>query len=425
MLNRVLLVDDSRSARFALRKLLERSGLQVDVAESAEQALGYLDSHHPDLIFMDHFMPGMDGFEAARVIKSRPDKSGIPIVMCSSREGEGYAQEARENGAIDILPKPATPGAVTELLDNIARRIEQQQELAAETEIVQANETGPAEQRDTEMLQKEIAIESKQPLPSQKPMLPTLDDVVVPVDRIREIAVDSASQAVRQYSEQRIQELLESKVPQLREMVLSNFDKVAKLILQDSLGKELEKLKEQLKAEQPPVVQEAGGMAESDVNILVQAQIQQLYEKVQREVNEQLAEIYSSIGELKSNQHMKKIAPELMEDILARSRDTALEQTNDVLLQASEIAQKTAVQTAREVSAETAEQLREQLESKQAKALESSIEALRQESYQSAWKEAEQLTNQLKGKLGKLYLISGLSMAAAVLSLLGVIFLMR
>lgn len=423
MLNRVLLVDDSRSARFALRKLLERSGLQVDVAESAEQALGYLDSHHPDLIFMDHFMPGMDGFEAARVIKSRPDKSGIPIVMCSSREGEGYAQEARENGAIDILPKPATPGAVTELLDNIARRIEQQQELPSETEVVVAEETGQTDEREPKMLQKEI--ESKQPLPSQNPTLPTLDDVVVPVDRIREIAADSASQAVKQYSEQRIQELLESKVPQLREMVLSNFDKVAKLILQDSLGKELEKLKEQLKAEQASAVQDAGGMAESEVDILVQAQIQQLYEKVQREVNEQVAEIYSSIGELKSNQHMKKIAPELMEDILARSRDTALEQTNDVLLQASEIAQKAAGQTAREVGAETAEQLREQLEAKQAKALASSIEALRQENSQSAWKETEQLANQLKGKIGKLYLISGLSMAVAVLSLLGVVFLMR
>ena len=50
MLTHALLVDDSKSARFALRKLLERNGLRVDIAENAEQALDYLNDNRPDVI---------------------------------------------------------------------------------------------------------------------------------------------------------------------------------------------------------------------------------------------------------------------------------------------------------------------------------------------------------------------------------------
>ena len=56
-----LIVDDSRSARVVLKRVLETHELNVDTAESAEDALDYLTDHRPDVIFMDHLMPGMDG----------------------------------------------------------------------------------------------------------------------------------------------------------------------------------------------------------------------------------------------------------------------------------------------------------------------------------------------------------------------------
>lgn len=402
MLNRVLLVDDSKSARFALRKLLERTGLQVDVAESGEQALGYLESNHPDLIFMDHFMPGMDGFEAARAIKNRPDKSGIPIIMCTSKEGESYEREARDNGAVDILPKPATPSALSEVLDKLMSSIEKQKAQMQEQKQPVSEESA-------------VQLSEDQPEPAEHPAVPTLDDVVVPVEKVRRIASESATAVVDQYLEQRLTEMLDAKVPQLRESVLSNFDKVAKLMLEESVAKEVAKAQQEMQASVPPPapVEMTPRLSEETVASLINAQIQQLYEKMQREMNEQLAEIYSSIGELKSNQHLTKVAPELMEDILMRARDSATEQANETLLQVSEIAQRTAKQSADEVSQKASSELNERMDNKLAKALEAGLETARQEAAESAWKKIEEANHQVKTKIGKLYLMCGLSLIVA------------
>lgn len=77
-----LVVDDSKSARFSLKKLLQQQGIKTDFAESAGDALNYLSTNTPDIIFMDHLMPGMDGFEATKAIKSNPDTRDIPVIMC-------------------------------------------------------------------------------------------------------------------------------------------------------------------------------------------------------------------------------------------------------------------------------------------------------------------------------------------------------
>ena len=63
---RALIVDDSTTAQYRLKKMLRRYPLDIDVADSGEAALRYLAHHVPDVIFMDHTMPGMDGFSACR-----------------------------------------------------------------------------------------------------------------------------------------------------------------------------------------------------------------------------------------------------------------------------------------------------------------------------------------------------------------------
>lgn len=104
--NRALVVDDSKLARITLKKKLEQRGLLVDLAESAQQALDYLKEQQPDIIFMDYMMPGIDGFSATTKIKTDPEVSHIPVVMCSGKDGEGYREEARAIGAMDVLSKP-------------------------------------------------------------------------------------------------------------------------------------------------------------------------------------------------------------------------------------------------------------------------------------------------------------------------------
>ncbi|MAL98677.1 response regulator [Hydrocarboniclastica marina] len=102
-----LLVDDSKVARFALSKLLENRDMQVNMAGSAEEALDYLNSNErPDVIFMDHLMPGMNGVEATKAIKRNPDTASIPVVMCTSKKSDDFTAEAKNYGVYHILNKP-------------------------------------------------------------------------------------------------------------------------------------------------------------------------------------------------------------------------------------------------------------------------------------------------------------------------------
>ena len=114
-----LIVDDSKSARVVLKRMLEAHELDVDTAESAESALDYLNAHRPDVIFMDHLMPGMDGFEAVTAIKNNPDTATIPIMMYTSQKGELYVGQARALGAVGVLPKQVEPVEVSKVLESL------------------------------------------------------------------------------------------------------------------------------------------------------------------------------------------------------------------------------------------------------------------------------------------------------------------
>ena len=113
---RALIVDDSRSARVILSRMLEQHDMTVDTAESAEQALEYLQRNRPDVIFMDHLMPGMDGFQAVQTIKADPLTATIPLMMYTSQEGELYVSQARALGAVGVLPKTVRPVDVSRIL---------------------------------------------------------------------------------------------------------------------------------------------------------------------------------------------------------------------------------------------------------------------------------------------------------------------
>ena len=106
---RALIVDDSKSARFALKRMLKELSLEVDTVESAADAIEYLQEHLPDVIFMDHMMPGMDGFEAVKRIKNNPQTAVIPIMMYTSKGGDVYLSQARALGAVGIIRKTIAP----------------------------------------------------------------------------------------------------------------------------------------------------------------------------------------------------------------------------------------------------------------------------------------------------------------------------
>src|SRR6516165_1766455 len=113
---RALIVDDSKSARLFLARVLEKYDIDVDSAESAEAAIDYLSSNRPDVIFMDHLMTCMDGLQAVRAIKNDPRTATIPIMMYTSQEGEVYLGQARALGALGVLPKQIKPADVSKVL---------------------------------------------------------------------------------------------------------------------------------------------------------------------------------------------------------------------------------------------------------------------------------------------------------------------
>jgi CheY-like chemotaxis protein len=79
-------------------------------------ALEYLKLQRPDVIFMDHMMPGMDGFQALEAIKANPATATIPVMMYTSQEGELYVGQARALGAFGVLPKDLKPIEVNRVL---------------------------------------------------------------------------------------------------------------------------------------------------------------------------------------------------------------------------------------------------------------------------------------------------------------------
>lgn len=102
---RALIVDDSRTACAILARKLSNFGVESDRCFEGSAALEFLTSNTPDVIFMDHNMPGMDGLEVLKLIKENPDTQDIPVLMYTSNQDADYVEQAKAIGAVDVLPK--------------------------------------------------------------------------------------------------------------------------------------------------------------------------------------------------------------------------------------------------------------------------------------------------------------------------------
>lgn len=100
----ILVVDDEASIRTTLTGVLEDEGFQTLRAENGIEALELLKTNQPDLVFLDIWMPGLDGVETLRKMKElRPE---LPVVMISGHATIANALEATRNGAFDFIEKP-------------------------------------------------------------------------------------------------------------------------------------------------------------------------------------------------------------------------------------------------------------------------------------------------------------------------------
>lgn len=138
-----LVVDDSKSARFALRRYLEGHQYQVETAESAEEAGRVLEARQPGVIFLDHVMPGVDGFSVLRSLKNSEVTSAIPVVICSSNDGPEFNAQARAAGASFVLQKPPNPEEIQRILEALDRPRAAEVQAPSTVEAAQVDELTP------------------------------------------------------------------------------------------------------------------------------------------------------------------------------------------------------------------------------------------------------------------------------------------
>ena len=146
---RVLLVDDDERNLLAVQSILEDLG-EVVTARSGEEALRHLLKGEFAVILLDVYMPGMDGYETAQIIRSRDQSKGIPIVFLSAvnKEAEhllrGYAM-----GAVDYVFKPVDPivlrSKVAVFVDLFAKTKEVERKARKEQALLDANLRANAE----------------------------------------------------------------------------------------------------------------------------------------------------------------------------------------------------------------------------------------------------------------------------------------
>ncbi len=120
-LHRVLIVDDLRGIRLTLSKLIERMGHQVEAATDGQHALQLINTFHPDIVFSDISMPGMDGYELAKRIRAEYGNA-IHLVAMTGYGSPGDRQRAIEHGFHGHMTKPPNSMLIKSYLKNLQSR---------------------------------------------------------------------------------------------------------------------------------------------------------------------------------------------------------------------------------------------------------------------------------------------------------------
>jgi twitching motility two-component system response regulator PilH len=110
----ILIVDDSPTEVHVMKRALERGGFTTAVAGDGQEGVRLAREMHPDLIFMDIVMPGMNGYQATRALVNDPDTRTIPIVIVSSKGQETDRIWGLRQGAVDYMIKPVSPDQLVE-----------------------------------------------------------------------------------------------------------------------------------------------------------------------------------------------------------------------------------------------------------------------------------------------------------------------
>jgi DNA-binding response OmpR family regulator len=116
---RILVVEDDRTVAEVVTRYLEREGFVVESVGDGNEALARADAQLPDLVVLDIMLPGLDGLEVCRRLRSR---APIPVVMLTARGSEEDRVLGLELGADDYVSKPFSPRELTARVKAVLRR---------------------------------------------------------------------------------------------------------------------------------------------------------------------------------------------------------------------------------------------------------------------------------------------------------------
>ncbi len=119
---KVLLVEDNEMNRDMLSRRLQRKGYEVLLAEDGEQGVAAAKAERPALILMDMSLPGLNGWDATRVIKADPDTKDIPVIALTAHAMAGDRDKAMEAGCDDYDTKPIEFPRLLEKMERLISR---------------------------------------------------------------------------------------------------------------------------------------------------------------------------------------------------------------------------------------------------------------------------------------------------------------
>ncbi len=144
----ILMVDDRPENLLALEAILEPLGQTLVRALSGDEALRLLLSHDFAMILLDVQMPGIDGFETARLVKSRERTKYIPIIFLTAiSKDEAYVFEGYSVGAVDYMTKPFQPDILRSKVSVFVDLYQKQRQLATQADVIRESEKRELELR--------------------------------------------------------------------------------------------------------------------------------------------------------------------------------------------------------------------------------------------------------------------------------------
>ena len=120
---RAVIADDDAVIRRVLGLLLQREGLEVHPANDGEEAVALVREVRPDVVFLDAMMPGTDGYDACRRIRTEQDEASQPTIVMVTAAGQAEDRErATEAGVDTFITKPFSPSGLSAQVREIRQR---------------------------------------------------------------------------------------------------------------------------------------------------------------------------------------------------------------------------------------------------------------------------------------------------------------